>query len=258
MKKRIFIVIAIIAVAILANGCSKPKNLLGEIKASKVIKIGTEGTYAPFTFHDNTGKLTGFDVDIANEVAKRLGVKAQFIETKWDGMIAGLDAKRYDAVVNEVTIRPDRVKKYDFSVPYIVSKAVLIVNANNNDIKKFADIKGKKSGQSLTSNLAAMAKENGAVIVPVDSFNQAIQLLSSNRIDSTINDSLTYLDFKKQRPEAPIKIVDAQKTKDQSAIMFNKGNKELVAAVNKILNNMKSDGTYLKISKKWFNEDVSK
>lgn len=260
MKKRIIAITtaALLLVSLSALGAPKSQNLLQKIKTAGVIKIGTEGTYAPFTFHDESGKLTGFDVDIAKEIAKRLGVKAQFVETKWDGMFAGLDAKRFDAVVNEVTIREDRIKKYDFSVPYIVSKAVLIVNKDNTDIKTFADLKGKKSGQSLTSNLAALAKDNGAEIVQVDGFNQAIDLLASNRIDATINDSLSYLDLKKQKPDAPIKMVDQQQTKDESGVLFNKGNKELVAAVNKALNAIKKDGTYLKISKKWFNEDVSK
>jgi L-cystine transport system substrate-binding protein len=260
MKKIITIttIIALLVVNLTTFGAPKPTNLLQQIKANTVIKIGTEGTYAPFTFHDASGKLTGFDVDIANEVARRLGARAEFVETKWDGMFAGLDAKRFDAVVNEVTIRADRVLKYDFSAPYIVSKAVLIVNQANNDIKKFADLKGKKAGQTLTSNLAALAKENGAEIVQVDGFNQSLDLLTSKRIDATINDSLSFLDFKKQRPDVPVKVVDAQKTKDQAGILFNKGNRSLVESVNMALRNMKADGTYLKISKKWFNEDVSK
>jgi len=197
-------------------------------------------------------------VEIAEEVAKRLGVKAEFIETKWDGMFAGLDSKRFDAVANQVTIREDRLEKYDFSSPYIVSKAFLITNSETTDIKTFADLKGKKSGQSLTSNLADIAKSNGAEIVQVDSFNQAIDLLSSKRIDATINDSLSFLDFKKQRPDTPIQVVAELETKDESGILFNKGNAELVEAVNKALADMKADGTYLAISQKWFGEDVSK
>lgn len=261
MKKKI--IAAATALTLLFGGLAvtatpKSQNLLQKIKANKVIKIGTEGTYAPFTYHDATGTLTGFDVDIAKEVAKRLGVKAQFVETKWDGMFAGLNSKRFDVVINEVGINSDRLKKYDFSIPYIVSKAVLIVNQANTDIKKFSDLNGKKAGQSLTSNLAEIAKQNGAEIVAVDGFNQAIDLLASNRIDATVNDSLSYLDLKKQKPDAPIKVVASQTTKDESGILFNKGNKELVAAVNKALKDMKVDGTYLKISQKWFNEDVSK
>lgn len=273
MKKRIVLATAIIMALILAlSACSttnqaavnqpkeeaKPQNLLEQIKADGKIRFGTEGTYAPFTFHDETGKLTGFDVEIAEEIAKRLGVKAEFIETKWDGMFAGLDAKRFDAIVNEVAIREDRLEKYDFSAPYIVSKAVLIVNEENSDIKSFEDLKGKKAGQSLTSNLADIARSFGAEIVQVDGFNQSIDLLVSKRIDAAVNDSLSFLDFKKQRPDTPIKVVDQMNTEDQMGIMFRKGNDELVAAVNKALEDMKADGTYLKISEKWFGEDVSK
>ena len=274
MKKRILLVTAIITImALVFTGCSatkqttgtnepttgvKQQNLLEKVKAEGVIKMGTEGTYAPFTFHDKDGKLTGFDVEIAQEVANRLGVKVEFIETKWDGMFAGLDAKRFDAVINQVTIRPDRIEKYDFSDSYIVSKAVLIVHSENNEIKSFADLKGKKAGQSLTSNLADIAKSNGAELVQVDGFNQALDLLTSKRIDATINDSLSYLDYKTQRPDAPIKVAAELDTKDESGILFNKGNQELVDAVNKSLADMKADGTYLKISQKWFGEDVSK
>ena len=125
-------------------------------------------------------------------------------------------------------------------------------------IKKFEDLKGKKSAQSLTSNLADIAKKNGAEIVQSDSFNQAIDLLASKRVDATINDSLSYLDLKKQKPDAPIKSVADYNNAEQSAVLFKKGNKELVDAVNKALADMKADGTYLKISKKWFDADVSK
>ncbi|WP_286886856.1 amino acid ABC transporter substrate-binding protein [Aneurinibacillus sp. UBA3580] len=236
----------------------KADNLLAQIKSEGKIKIGTEGTYAPFTFHDKSGKLTGFDVEIAEEIARRLGVKPEFIETKWDGMFAGLDAKRFDIVVNEVGIRDDRKKKYDFSDPYIVSKAVLIVHESNHDIKSFADLKGKKAGQSLTSNLTDIARANGAEIVPTDGFNQAIDLLAAKRIDATVNDGLSFLDLKKQKPKVPVKKVAEQPKGSQSGVLFRKNNPELVEAVNKALADMKKDGTYLKISKKWFGADVSK
>jgi cystine transport system substrate-binding protein len=234
------------------------KNLLETIKANGTIRIGTEGTYAPFTYHDKDGKLTGFDVEIAEEIAKRLGVKPEFIETKWDGMFAGLNAKRFDVVINEVSINDDRKKKYDFSDPYIVSKAVLIVNEDNTDIKKLSDLKGKKAGQSLTSNLSDIARQNGATIVQTDGFNQAIDLLLSKRIDATVNDGLSYLDFKKQRPDAKIKVVAETDVATPSAVLINKGNPELVEAINKALADMKADGTYLKISQKYFGADVSK
>lgn len=234
------------------------KNVLEQVKAAGTLKIGTEGTYAPFTFHDKDGKLTGFDIEIANEVTKRLGVKAEYIETQWDGMFAGLDAKRFDMIANEVGIRPDRQEKYDFSDPYIVSKAVLVVNKDNTTIKSFADLKGKKAAQSLTSNLTDIAKKNGAEIVGVEGFNQAIDMLISKRVDGTVNDGLSFLDLVKQKPDLPLKKVDEQADGAKNGLMFRKDSKELVDAVNKALTDIKSDGTYLKISEKYFGADVSK
>ncbi|MBB3109760.1 cystine transport system substrate-binding protein [Paenibacillus phyllosphaerae] len=277
-KRHYVLVLAMLVLTLIVSACgSKDENanngtntgagtteetasasLLDTIKKNGKIRIGTEGTYAPFTYHDQSGELTGFDVELAREVAKRLGVEAEFIETKWDGMFAGLDAKRFDMVANEVSINDERKAKYDFSNSYIVSKAVLIVNEATTDINSLADLKGKKSGQSLTSNLGEIAKANGAEIVEIEGFNQAIELLLSKRIDATINDSLSFLDFKKQKPDAAIKVVAETDDASESAFLFNKGDEELVNAVNDVLQAMKDDGTYLTISEKYFGEDVSK
>ncbi|WP_256760531.1 amino acid ABC transporter substrate-binding protein [Cohnella sp. WQ 127256] len=241
-----------------ASSSPAAKSSLDDIKASGKFKIGTEGTYAPFTYHDKDGKLTGFDVEIAEEISKRLGVEPEFLETPWDGLIAGLDAKRFDVVFNQVSITDDRKQKYDFSEPYIVSKAVLLVHEDNTEITKLADLKGKSAAQSLTSNLTVIAKENGAEIVNTDGFNQAIDLLLTKRVDATINDGLSYLDLKKQKPDVKIKVVDETKEASYSAALFRKENEELITAVNEALAAMKSDGTYLKISEKYFGTDVSK
>ncbi len=271
MKKRTLALLLIAFTMVMAacggqNGNTKSEagkgtaeaGLLGEIKANGKIRIGTEGTYPPFTYHDESGKLTGFDVEIAEEIAKRLGVTAEFSEAKWDGMFAGLDAKRFDLVANQVSINDERKKKYDFSDPYSVSKAVLIVHEDNQDVKSFADLKGKKAGQSLTSNLTELAKANGADIVQTDGFNQAIELLVSKRIDATVNDGLSFLDFKKHRPEAKVKVVAEHESASSSGILLRKGEQTLVDALNKALADMKADGTYLTISKKYFNADISK
>lgn len=233
-------------------------NSLEKIKAAGKIVIGTEGTYPPFTYHDASGELTGFDVEIAREVAKRLGVEVQFEEAPWDSLLAGIDAGRFDSVFNEVSIRDDRKEKYDFSDPYISSGAVLIVRDDNTDIKSLADLKGKKSAQSLTSNLADIARENGAEIVAIEGFQQAIDLLNSNRADATINDNLSFLDLKKQKPDLALKVVAEAEDASQSGGVFAKNQPELVEAVNKALADMHSDGTYATISEKYFGEDVSK
>jgi L-cystine transport system substrate-binding protein len=232
---------------------------LAQIKASGVFRVGTEGTYAPFTYHDETGKLTGFDVDIATAIAQRLGVKPQFIEGKWDGLIAGLDVNRYDAVINEVSITDARKAKYDFSTPYIATHAVLIVRSDNTTIHSFDDLKGKKAAETLTSNFGKLAAAHGAEVVPVQGFNESIDLLTSGRVDATVNDSLSYLDFQKHQPNAKLKIAatDTSAADDQSGVLIRKSNPELLAAIDKALADIKADGTYAKISQKYFGKDVS-
>src|ERR1700735_170567 len=232
---------------------------LASIKSAGVIKIGTEGTYAPFTYHDESGKLTGFDVEIGQAIAKRIGVKPEFVEGKWDGLIAGLDANRYDAVINEVSITDARKAKYDFSSPYITSHAALIVRSDNTTIKTFDDLKGKKSANTLTSNFGKIALAHGAEVIPVQGFNESVDLLTSGRVDATVNDSLSFLDFKKHKPDAQVKIVaiDNSGDADKSAVLVRTGNPARVAAIDKALADIKADGTYAKISEKYFGKDVS-
>ncbi|UNK38626.1 amino acid ABC transporter substrate-binding protein [Shinella sp. H4-D48] len=231
---------------------------LAAIQSAGTLKIGTEGTYAPFTYHDTDGKLVGFDVEIGEAIAEKLGVKAEFLEGKWDGLIAGLDANRYDAVINQVGITEARKQKYDFSEPYIASKAVLIVRGDDDSIKGFADLKGKKSAQSLTSNFGKIAEGAGAELVGTDGFDQSIQLVLTGRADATINDSLSFLDFKKHKPDANVKVVAEQADADYSGVLIRKGEPELLEAINKALADIKADGTYKTISDKYFGQDVSK
>lgn len=274
MKKFSYLLLLIISAVLVLAACGGKENenegsngnqnesgnadedLLTKVKNSGELLVGTEGTYAPFTFHDESGKLTGFDVEIAEEIASRLGVKTKFMETQWDAMFPGLDSERFDMIANQVGIKPERQEKYDFSEPYISSSAVLVTQADNNDVKSFKDIKGLKSAQSLTSNYGEMAKSYGAELVGVEGFIQAIELLNSNRVDVTINDKLTVLDFQKQKPEANIKVVAEADDAAQSGLMFRKGSETLVEAVNDALNEMIEDGTYNEISEKWFGENV--
>ena len=230
---------------------------LDAIKAAGVIKIGTEGTYAPFTYHDTSNKLVGFDVEIGQAIARHLGVKAQFVEGKWDGLIAGLDAQRYDAVINQVGITEERKAKFDFSDPYISSKAALIVREDNAEIAGFGDLSGKRAAQSLTSNYGKMAEEAGAQLVGTEGFDQSIALVVQGRADATINDSLSFLDFKKKQPNAPVKIAATQGEAAQSGVIVRKGDPELVAAINEALKVILADGTYKQISETYFGEDVS-
>ncbi|WP_454684016.1 amino acid ABC transporter substrate-binding protein [Ancylobacter moscoviensis] len=257
-RSKTLIAAGLAALLQLAGPAAARADDLAAIKQAGVIKIGTEGTYPPFTYHDSSNKLVGFDVEIGQEIAKRLGVKAEFLEGKWDGLIAGLDAGRYDAVINQVGITEARQAKYDFSKPYIASKAVLIVRDGDDSIKGFADLKGKRSAQSLTSNFGKLAEKYGATLVGTDGFDQSIQLVLNGRADTTLNDSLSFLDFKKHKPDAKVRIVAEEKDADYSGVIVRKGNPELVAAINKALDEIRADGTYAKISDTYFGADVSR
>ena len=249
------LVAGVIGLGLIAPAAAQ--SALDQVKTAGALRIGTEGTYAPFTFHDASGTLVGFDVEIGQEIAKRLGVTAEFVEGPWDGLIAGIDANRYDVVINQVGITETRKQKYDFSDPYIASKAVLIVRGDNEEVKGFADLKGKKSAQSLTSNFGKIAEANGAELVGTEGFDQSIALVIQGRADATINDSLSFFDFKKQQPDANVKVVATAADADFSGVLLAKGKPELLAAINEALATIKADGTYAEISQKYFGEDVS-
>jgi len=237
---------------------SSDQNLYEQIKEEGVLRVGTEGTYAPYTFHNDEDKLTGYDVEVAREVAKRLDLEIEFVETKWDAMFAGLNSKRFDMIANQVGIKPDRKEKYDFSEPYTISTAVLVTHKDNEEIKSFDDLEGKVAAQSLTSNYKEIAEEHGAEIQGVEGFNPAMQLLATKRADATVNDRLSVLDFlQKKGDNVPVEIADRKDEASESAMMFRQGNKELVEAVSGAIKEMKEDGTLSKISQEWFGEDVS-
>jgi L-cystine transport system substrate-binding protein len=234
-------------------------DLLAQIKSSGTLKIGTEGTYAPYTYHNDKNELVGYDVEVGQAIVKELGVKAEFVETPWDSCIAGLDAKRYDVVMNQVSITDERKEKYDFSTPYTVTKAVLIVGKDNNDIKSFNDLNGKKAAQGLTSNFTDTAKKYGADLVNTDGqFNSAIDLIASGRADATINDNVAFYDYLKQKPDAPLKIAATLDDASENAVLIRKGNDSFVKAVNDALDKLDKDGTLKNISEKYFGNDVTK
>ena len=239
------------------GGSSAAQGDLAKVKDAGVLKVGTEGTYSPFSYHDpKSNKLVGYDVEVAAAVAKKLGVKVEYVETPWDAIFAGLTSKRYDAVVNQVTRNPEREGLYGLSDTYTVSEGVVATRADDSSISSLPDIKGKKSAQSLTSNWAQVAKKAGADVESVEGFTQAITLLKQKRVDATVNDNLAVLDYQKSTGDTAVKI--AAKTGDVSeqAIATRKDS-DLVDAVNKALAELKADGTLKSISEKYFQTDVS-
>jgi cystine transport system substrate-binding protein len=232
-------------------------SLLARIDNKGTVTVGTEGTYAPFTYHDESGKLTGYDVEVTRAVADKLGVKVDFKETQWDAIFAGLNSNRFDLIANQVGVNDERKAKYEFSQPYTYSRPVVVTRADDASITKFEDIKGKKTAQSLTSNYGKMAEKYGADITGVEGLAQAIELLKQKRIDLTLNDELAILDFLKTKGDAGLKIALRGDDVETMAFVFNKGNEKAIADVNKALDSMHQDGTLANISNKYFGKDVS-
>lgn len=267
MKKTILSLIVISLLTVLAVGCgSQPakgtetqkQTLLDTIKKRGSIKVGTEGTYPPFTFKNEKGELQGFDVDIVSEVAKRLGVKAEFVPTEWKAMFAGLDSERFDVIANQVGINEKRKEKYDFSLPYTVSGAQIIVHKDTTDIAKKEDIKGRKVGVTQGSNWEGIAQKLGANIQHYKGANEIFADLAAKRIEASVNDRLYIAEYLLKNPSQKLKVAGETFNVEQSGLAFRKGSPELIAAVNKALEAMQADGSYRKISQKWFGEDVSK
>ncbi|MGB3763358.1 MAG: transporter substrate-binding domain-containing protein [Ornithinimicrobium sp.] len=220
--------------------------------------VATEGTYRPFTYHEGgAGDLTGYDVDVVTEIADRLDLEVQFEETQFDGIFAGLEANRFDVIANQISINPQREEKYLLSDPYTVSPGVVVVAEGTNDISSLADLEGKTSAQSLTSNWFAVAEDNGATVEAVEGWAQGIALLEQGRVDATVNDELTYLDYLTVNPDAGIKIAAQTDEESLNAFAFTKDKKALDTDFNDTLEQMHEDGTLADIGEKYFGEDVS-
>lgn len=234
-------------------------DLLAQIQEKGEITVAMEGTWAPWTFHDEDDNLVGYDVEVSQKIGEKLGVKVNCIEGEWDGLLAGLDSGRYDLMVNGVSVDEERKEKYDFSIPYAANRTAVIVKNENEDIKSMEDLEGKHTANTLNSTYAKIAEAHGAEVTGVDDLNQTFELLFSGRIDATLNDEVAYYDYMKNHPDADIKIAVLSDEAVQVAIPMRKGEetRTLREAVDKALAELKEDGTLTELSEKYFGIDIS-
>ena len=235
-------------------------DLLQRINNGGTINVGTEGTYPPFTYHDESGKLTGYDVEVTRAVAEKLGVDVEFKETQWDAMLAGLDSGRFDMVANQVSLTtPERLAKYDKASPYSWSGAVVLAPTNETRYSSWDNLKGLRTAQSLSSNYGELAERYEAEIVPVDGMAQAIQLVKQDRADFTMNDNLAVLDYLKKFPDADLEIKLTAPASEMrgSGLVLIKGDDAVVAKLNDAMAELTADGTLTKLSEEFFGADIS-
>lgn len=221
------------------------------------LTVATEGTYRPFSYNDASGTLVGYDVEIAEAVAEKLGLDVQFQQTQWDAIFAGLDAGRFDVIANQVSITPQREETYLFSEPYTLSPGVIVVTEDDDAISSFADLDGVTTAQSLTSNWYTFAEENGANIEAVEGWAQAVELLRQGRVDATVNDRLTFLDYEETNAPTGLKIAAETEEAGRSAFAFTQDKADLVADVDEALAELRDEGVLAEIGEKYFGADVS-
>ena len=264
MKKIIKIVSVMLFVCLALVSCSRDESknegdLLSRIQERGYMIVATEGTWAPWTFHDENDELVGYDIEVAKGIADYLGVDVQFVEGEWDGLFAGLNSRRYDIVANGVEVTSEREETYDFSVPYGYIRTAIIVQDGNDEITSFEDLDGKTTANTLASTYAALAESYGATATGVDDLAQTIELLRAGRVDATLNAEVTYYDYMKAHPDAPIKIAALTEDASQVSIPVRKGedNASFLAAVNEAIENMRQEGKLSEISEKYFGFDIS-
>ena len=234
-------------------------DLLSQIQANGTITVAMEGTWAPWTYHDESDNLVGYDVEVATKIAEKLGVEPKFVEGEWDGLLAGLDAGRYDIMVNGVDITPERAEKYDFSTPYAYNRTAVITQKDNDSIKTLEDLNGKTTANTISSTYAELAEQYGATVTGVDDLNQTFELLLSGRIDATLNAEVTYYDYMKEHPDANAKIAVLTADANEVAIPMRKGDETatLRTAIDTAIEEMRTDGTLKELSEKYFGTDIS-
>lgn len=241
-----------------ADSEAAEKDLLTTIKERGTLIIATEGSWAPWTYHDENDNLVGLDVEIGQLIADGLGVKAEFAETNWEAILSGVSSGRFDIACNGVGYSEERAKSYTFSDPYVYDRTVLVVREDNTDINSFEDLNGKTTTNSPNSLYAALTESYGATVTYVDTLNETLAMVTDGRVDATVNAEVSVNDYMKEHPDAPLKVVDKSEgapiafpvRKDASTETF-------IQEVNRILEEARQSGRLAEISMKYFGLDLT-
>ena len=232
---------------------------LAAIQASGKLIVALEGAWQPWSYHDESDTLVGYDVEVSRAIAEKLGVEPEYVESDWDSLFAGLDAGRFDMVCNGVEVTDERALTYDFTTPYGYIHTALAVRKDNDEIKTFEDLKGKTTANSLASTYMELAESYGATVQGIDTLEETIQLLTAGRIDATLNADVSFYDYLNVHPDADFKIVAQTEEASHVAIPLRKGEEtaSLREAIDKAIEELRAEGTLTELSEKYFGQDIS-
>lgn len=232
---------------------------LAAIQTNGKLVVALEGAWQPWSYHDESDTLVGYDVEVSRAIAEKLGVEPEYVESDWDSLFAGLDAGRYDLVCNGVEVTDERAKTYDFTTPYGYIHTALAVRKDNEDIKSFEDLKGKTTANSLASTYMELAESYGATVQGIDTLEETIQLLTAGRIDATLNADVSFYDYLNVHPDADFKLVAQTEDASHVAIPVRKGDDSasLLEAINTAIEELRADGTLKALGEKYFGQDIS-
>ena len=231
---------------------------LAAIQTNGKLVVALEGAWQPWSYHDESDTLVGYDVEVSRAIAEKLGVEPEYVESDWDSLFAGLDAGRFDIVCNGVEVTGERAKTYDFTTPYGYIHTALAVRKDNEDIKSFEDLKGKTTANSLASTYMELAESYGATVQGIDTLEETIQLLTAGRIDATLNADVSFYDYLNVHPDADFKLVAQTEDASHVAIPIVKSeDSSFLDALNSAIDELRADGTLKELSEKYFGQDIS-
>lgn len=250
-----FAVLALSAFAL--TGCDDgPADSLTRVKDAGEISFAMSGGYPPFNFYDTENHLVGFDVDVANEVAKRLGVKLKPVTTEWSGIIEGLRSGAYDGILGSMAVTDERLKVVDFSTPYYYSGAQLMVRKDAG-FDTPDDLRGKILGVVTGTTFADDARKLGAGDVKLyKDDTQTLMELNSGVVDGVITDRVVGVNAMNSGKFDVAPLGSPLRSEDIAAA-FNKKDDTLLTEVNAILKAMHEDGTLTRLSEKWLKTDIT-
>ncbi|MFZ7946393.1 MULTISPECIES: ABC transporter substrate-binding protein [Bacillaceae] len=264
MKKMSIAIIVGLMFLFVLSGCSSSKSNGSEKKEVKDEKMdlvndgkltfAMSGLLKPLNYKDG-GKLVGFDVEIGNEIAKRVGLEANPVTNPWETIIQGLKGKKYDAIIGSMTATEERAKQVDFTNPYYISGAQIFVADSNDTLKTKDDLKDKRIGVMQASTYKIVAEQYTKDIKNYPSDVYALQDLGPGRVDAVITDKIVGISAMKESG-LKIKDVDEILQEEKIAIAVNKDNPVLLKKINEAIKSMVDDGTYEKISVKWFGKNL--